>query len=181
MLCAWWMMHERKATPLRNIWKPWIWRACPRERNTGPICTVCCMLNKKTVSMQSMKAKKRGGRDTERNKTINLSEQTVLAEDILKTVWTKRLGRESLSYCFRRLNGPELPKNCCILCISPHQSPWVLLSQIYTSRSCHDLWNSRAIQTGWLSTMALALLLLVNGGPVVSPGPTEISIPLICS
>lgn len=44
------------------------------------------MLNKKTVSMQSMKAKKRGGRDTERNKTINLSEQTVLAEDILKTV-----------------------------------------------------------------------------------------------
>lgn len=37
-----------------------------------------------------MNAKKGGGRGTERNKTINLSEQTVLAEDILKTVRTNR-------------------------------------------------------------------------------------------
>lgn len=33
-----------------------------------------------------MNAKNGGGRDTERNKTINLSEQIVLADDILKTV-----------------------------------------------------------------------------------------------
>lgn len=92
MFCAQYMMHERKTTPMRKIWKPWIWGACPRERNIGPVRTVCCMLDRRTVSTQPMNAKNGGGRDTERNKTINLSEQIVLADDILKTVWINQTG-----------------------------------------------------------------------------------------
>lgn len=51
--------------------------------------------------------------------------------------------------------------------------------------SCHKYIPLGAVMTfgtiEWLSTVALALLLLVNGGPVVSPGTVEISIPLLYS
>lgn len=40
---------------------------------------------------------------------------------------------------------------------------------------------SEAQKTGWLSKLSLALLVHVNGGPVLSSELTEISMSILCS
>lgn len=132
---------------------------------------------------------KRGMVDIPKNKFVWTN--SVVVEGILKTVWLTGLGRGSLSYHFRRLNGPEPPKNCCTLWIPPHQSQShfmlsVSATSIYVCKLSWPLGQQRKksfreIQGGWLSTVALALLLLVNRGLVMSSEPTEIRISLLHS